>query len=438
MDNYLEKIDALKKAILAKSKEVEAAFSEKDTVGAQRLLDEIDDLKAQIEDMKQMQTAQLNNRVADLSDWIKRFESEPTLRNSGYITVDGGTKDAGNKSFADFLLAIMRKDDRRLRLVYGAAKDISETSGPTGGYLVPEEFLSPMKQIEATVSPLLAKVTRIRVKGDHGRWPALDQYFAPTAGSGATAMAGRVVSTATATGGTLTETQPQFTELQYTIHKEGGYVEVDNETIADSPQSIDTLLRQLFAVSVAAKKERHILRGSGAGEPLGILTALASSSDGPTIAVTTAADNVFAWADALSMRARFKRISGEPCWVIHPGVWPDIGQFEIGTAGAGAYVANMGAALGAGAPLLGFPVYESEHMPQDDNDDVILADFSAYIMFERDELSIAYSEHAAFTTDKGTWRFTSRFDGKPWLKSAITLADPQGSYTVSPFVFHDD
>jgi hypothetical protein len=53
-------------------------------------------------------------------------------------------------------------------------------------------------------------------------------------------------------------------------------------------------------------------------------------------------------------------------------------------------------------------------------------------------MAVAFSEHAAFTTDKGTWRFTKRLDGQPWLSGAITLADPQGSYTVSPFVYHND
>jgi hypothetical protein len=38
----------------------------------------------------------------------------------------------------------------------------------------------------------------------------------------------------------------------------------------------------------------------------------------------------------------------------------------------------------------------------------------------------------------GTWRFTARNDGKPWLKKAITLAGPGATYTVSPFVYHND
>jgi len=430
MPDHLEQIEGLKKLIVSKSREIEAAFKEGDQVSAQKLLDEIDELKARIEDTKTLQMAENSRRMDDLTAMLKRFENEPTLRNSGYTTMDGGTADPKNKSFADFLLAIMRKDDRRLKLIYSAVKDMSEGSAVAGGYLVPTEYLAPLLAIEAEVSAILPKVTRVPVKGDHGVWPALDQYFAPTAGGGGTALAGRITATATAEKGALTETQPQLVELEYTVHKEGGYVEVSNELIADSPMAIDTLLRRLFAIAIAAKKERHILRGSGAGEPLGVLNATCA------VASTTTTDNVFAYADALKMKSRFKKIGGAPIWVIHPGVWPDIGVFEVTSGSGGVFQANLQGALGSN--LLGYPIVESEHMPQANGDDVILGDFSAYVMFEREELTIAYSEHAAFVNDKGTWRFTSRFDGQPWLKSAITLADPTGSYTVSPFVYHDD
>src|SRR3990167_9033147 len=152
MDNYGEKIEGLKKLIISKSKEVEAALKAGDHAAAQTLLDEIDGYKAQIDELKVLQTSQLNDRANELTATLKRFEKEPALRNSGYITVDGGTKDAQNKSFPDFLLAIMRKDERRLKNVYGAAKDMSEGSGTAGGYLVPTEYLTPLLQIEAEVS----------------------------------------------------------------------------------------------------------------------------------------------------------------------------------------------------------------------------------------------------------------------------------------------
>jgi HK97 family phage major capsid protein len=123
-------------------------------------------------------------------------------------------------------------------------------------------------------------------------------------------------------------------------------------------------------------------------------------------------------------------------WVIHPGIWPDLAVMES-AGGAAVWQANM--AVGGPQSLLGWEIVESEHNPQDDNaGGVGLYDLGSYLLFERQALSVAFSEHAAFSSDKGTWRFTYRCDGQPWLTSAITLADPQGSYTVSPVVYHND
>jgi len=50
-------------------------------------------------------------------------------------------------------------------------------------------------------------------------------------------------------------------------------------------------------------------------------------------------------------------------------------------------------------------------------------------------LTIAFSDQVGFKRDVGTWVFRQRNDGKPWFKSAITLAGPGSAYTVSPFVY---
>ena len=374
------------------------------------------------------QVKALSDRVNQL---IEAMEKSPALKSAGYTTDDGGTADPTHKSFGDFLLAVKRRDVKRLGGVYGATKDMAEGAGTTGGYLVPTEFHNELLRVMGEQSPVYARVRKQPVGSDAGEYPSLDQFVAPTAGAGNTAYAGGVTAATTAEGGTLTETQATFANLEYRIHKIGGYVEVSNELIADSPQSIEALLRSLFAIAIGAKNERNILRGTGVGEPLGILNAAC------TIGVTTASDNTFAYADVLSMWSRFKAVSGQqPVWIAHPSLIPDIGVLAVASGSPVVWAGNL--AGGQPSSLLGYPLIFSEHMPQANGDDMLLADLGAYVLFERQQLSIAFSEHAAFTTDKGTWRFTARNDGQPWMKSAITLADPTGSYTVSPFVYHND
>lgn len=363
---------------------------------------------------------------------LKYIEDSPPVRNAGYVTQDGGKADTKVKSFGDFLLAVARKDVTRLAHIYKSVevKDLTEGTGAQGGFLVPQEYSANLLQVSASDSQIVSRVRRIPVAVESGGFPSLDQYTAPTAGAGNTAFAGGISAANTAEGATLTETQATFKQLSWRVHKVGGYTEVSNELINDSPASIEALLSALFRVAVAGKNERNIIRGSGVGEPLGILNASCS------VAVTTASDNTFAYADALAMLARFKSIGGAPVWIIHPSVWPDIGKFEVSSGSGGVWQANI--AAGQMQTLLGYPIIVSEHMPQANGDDVILADLSAYLWFDREAMTVAFSEHAAFTSDKGTWRFTQRVDGKPWLANAITLADPTGSYTVSTFVYHDD
>jgi HK97 family phage major capsid protein len=367
-----------------------------------------------------------------LSDVTKALGNLPALQNPGVVSDLGGAADPQVKSLADFVVSIVRGDTKRLKSVYGSTKDMDSTSGASGGFLVPAEYRQALFQIAYQASPIVAGVNRIPVSAPSGSWPALDQYFTPTAGSGNTALAGQMTSAKRAEKGAYTETQAKIKELKWRVSDAvSGYVEASRELRQDSAVAIEALLRQLIGVVVNSKLEYYVLRGSGVGEPLGILNWQG------LVQVSPATDNTFAYADALSMIARFKSLNGGGLWLHHQSVLPDIGKFENGTGGS-VLVANQSVSLGS-LPILGYQRAMSEHLPQANNSgDVILGDLSAYNLWVREELYIDFSEHVGFLTGMDTWRFGMRVDGMPALLDDITLADPQGSYTVSPFVSHND
>lgn len=356
-----------------------------------------------------------------LNKLMQLIEDAPAIRKAGYFTVDGGAADPSIKSFGDFLLAIRRRDTKRLTQVY-ASKAIVEDSGEAGGYLVPSEYRTELLRIAGETSPIVGMCRTIPVDTDAGTWPALDQYITPEADTGQVAWAAGVTASVTAEGETFDETEPGFGQIAWRVHKIGGYTQVSNEVIADSPATIEALLQGLFGVAVAAKREFYVLRGNGVGQPLGILKAACA------IGISPDTNNYFSYADALEMVSRFKSVGGTPRWVIHQTVAPDIGVWEVGTAGAGrASISDLG---------FGQPIY-SEHLPVADSSGcVLLGDFSGYLLFVREPLSIAFSEHVGFLKDMGTWRFRERLDGQPWVKKPVTLAD--GSTTVSPFIYLND
>lgn len=366
----------------------------------------------------------INALSGGLEKVLKHIEDAPAVMNSGYVSQDGGSADSNIKSFGDFLFAVKRGDHTRLAKIYGATKALNEDQGSAGGYVVPSSFSTDLMQIAYQASPILGLVKRTPVTAPSGSIPALDMFVAPTAGSGNTAMAGKVTSAKRAEGGAFTATQPQFTEIKYRLNDvASGYVPVTKEFQADTPLSLESLLTSLFGIAVAAKQEYYILRGTGNAEPLGILNSAAA------IGITPDTNNAFAYADAVEMTSRFKQITGNVRWLQHQSIMPDY-------AGAGwvqGQVVRTISDLGYGEAVM------SEHLPQADNSGCVgLFDFGAYMLFEKGGLEISYSEHADFLNGNNVWRFSQRMDGQPWLKNVITLADPQGSFTVSPFVYFND
>lgn len=425
------------------SEEVEATKSQDEEIpivvhkpksGGSKMSEETNfDINAFVKEWKATTDAS-NQKMQTFEDALSKIvafiEGNPALMGAGFVTQDGGAADKNIKSFADFLISVKRKDNVRLSKIYKATKDLSGEAGATGGYILPVDYSTELQQLAYSGNVVLNRIQEVPVTVDSGKWPALDQYITPTAGSGQVAVAAGVVATPVLPGQTLTKTEPSFEMIEWRLHKVGGYTEVDNELVDDSPLSIEALLKGLFAVAIGAKNERNILRGSGVGEPLGILNSTA------LINVTPSTDNSFSWPDVGTMYARYRGAGGSPVWLIHPSIWPDIMGM---TTPSGASAWSMNLVGGQSQNLNGFPILTSEHLPQANSSGcVLLADLKAYMFWKRSEISIGYSEHAAFREDQATWRFTQRVDGKPWLKQPIVLPDPGGSYTVSPFINLND
>lgn len=398
-------------------------MSEQNEAGAVVTRDEFDRF---LENMsaKMAQLDDFQNFSEKLDTLMAVVDKLPAQKKAGFVT-DGEDKETNVKSFGDFLLAIKRNDRARLAKVYNSTKDLAGTVGGSGGYIVPVDMRTDLLMIDPNAPRITSLVRRVPTSSLSGSYPVLDQFITPTAGAGDTALAAGLTPATTAENAAMSEDNITFEQLEWRVKKIGGYVDVPNELTADAP-ALETLLRDLFRIAIDSKLERHILRGAGGGQPVGIMNAAC------TVAVTTATNNVFAEADALAMLARFIQVGNEPVWVMHRSVIPDLASF---TASDRDLVEWRG---GMSSTLLGYPIIYSQHMDQANNNDVLLADFSAYLLFDRQDLMIDFSEHAKFESDQGVWRYKVRVDGMPWMKAAITDASPQGSFTQSAFVYHDD
>lgn len=373
---------------------------------------------------------------------LKRLEELPAIKTAGIISKAGGDADPEVKTFADWLLAVKRRDVKRLTRVYetkagGAWLDrdgvdnlkapLAEASGTTGGYLVPPQFIAELLQLAAEDAIVRPRAYKQPMSSRTAQIPFLDQTTAQAAGR--SAFFGGVVANWVGEAGTLTETEPTFRLMELVAHKLAGYTLSSTEELEDSAIGLEQLLKTLFAATIQWYEDYAFLRGDGVGKPLGVQNSPAA------ISVTrNGGGNAFELVDALAMRKRLPQASQKNAvWAMHPFTLPDIYAFQVASATGANWAMDLRGDPGEWK-LLGLPIIFSEKMAAPGSAfDVALCDFKYYVIGDRRALEIASSEHFKFTNDQMTWRFTYRVDGQPWLNNPITLAD--GTNTVSPFVY---
>jgi len=83
--------------------------------------------------------------------------------------------------------------------------------------------------------------------------------------------------------------------------------------------------------------------------------------------------------------------------------------------------------------LYGKPVVETEfNAALNTTGDIVLADMSQYLLWEKGNVEYATSMHVEFLTDQEVARFIYRADGQSAFASALTPY--KGTATTSPFV----
>ena len=322
---------------------------------------------------------------------------------------------------------------------------LAEGSGVTGGYVVPPQFSQRFLQLaieesfirqRATVMPMTSRTLTI---------PSLDVTTAQAAG--VTAFLGGIYASWQPEAATINETEPTFRQTELTAWDLVCFTVASNQLLADNAIALDSLLTQLFPLAVAWYTEYAFLRGLGASNsmPLGVLNAPA------TIIQPRNETSKFKLRDAAAMIARLYVRSWNAAtttWVIHQTVIPQLIEmvdFE-GTRAAGIRSVWMNPAPpSADGPaanrlpmsLFGMPIFITEKSPPlGSTGDVMLVDWSHYIIGDRMDLQIDVSPHVRFLTNQMVWRLVARIDGKPWLNNKVTLAD--GTNTVSPYVVLKD
>lgn len=247
---------------------------------------------------------------------------------------------------------------------------------------------------------------------------------------------GGIISYWLAEGQVYSGTKPKFRQVQLVANKLIGLCYATEEQLEDGP-ALQTYIEQAFPDEFAFNIDNTILNGSGAGQPLGVLTSTAvitQAKDSGQATGTVSASNILNMYSRLWAPSRKNAV-----WFINqsvePALYPLLIAGTTATTAALLYVPNgtFGNNSGYGM-MLGLPVIPVEQTANLSSlGDIVLGDFQQYLLAKRNEVRADTSIHVAFLTGEQAFRFMVRLDGQPWWKKPLTPFAASAP-TLSPFV----
>ena len=215
------------------------------------------------------------------------------------------------------------------------------------------------------------------------------------------------------------------------LKKLTGACYLTDEIVADATV-LENFVRMAFTSEFGFVIDDAILRGNGAGRPLGILN---SDALVPVPKETGQAAKSILTENIIAMYARQSNPEGA-MWLANKDVFPQLSTLTIGVGTAGQIVSVLQQGISgspSGMGILGRPILWLEQCSTLGTvGDLMFVDPARYLLATKGGLQVASSIHVRFLQDEGVLRFIYRVDGSPDCNSAVTPAN--GTATVSPFV----
>jgi HK97 family phage major capsid protein len=354
-------------------------------------------------------------------------------RARGLTPLDSQDPRAGFAHLADFALSVVqasrpggRMDERLQALQYGAAPaDFHQEAGTAEGYLVPTEFRQAIwglvfngDDILGMVSPEPTSSNSVELEADEST---------PWGATGVTAKWRSEASQMVAQK--IDPVDPRMVKL-YELY---AFVTASDELLRDAPR-MNSRLTNKAAMAIRWKASEAIIRGTGAGQPLGWMKSAALVSvakEDAQVKDTIVTDNV------TKMYTRLLDMpGGKPRWLANRDIVPQLMKLVIGDQPMWTPpVAGLREA--PGGFLLGLPIQWSEHAETlGDQGDLQLIDPVGYYATQREDgPQFASSIHLYFDYGLQAFRWTFRFGGQPYLSAPVSPA--KGANTRSHFVVLD-
>ena len=397
--------------------------------------------EAENRDMNEEEAGKFDAMSADVTNLdaqIARLESlegmEATLdepadsRVAGVRGHPGRAAAAAPKEFeslGEFIHAVrFRQNDPRLADLYAepqAADDMQLGEGASGGFMVPTQQRDELLQVspsQAIVRPRANVIPAGSPPDAEITMPALDQ-------SSDQNMYGGVEVRWIEEGGEKQKTDAKLRNIKLKPHEVAAHVVITDKLLRNW-QASGTFISGLLRRAIIAAEDRAFLSGDGVGKPLGATKADACLAVNRTTASDVTYDDLLAMDEKLIVSAM------NSVWVVSKRAKTRLRKMQDPE---GHYIWQESAVPGEPATLLGYPVVVSDRVAAlGAKGDVMLIDFSHYLIKDGSGIFVSASEHALFTQNKTIIKAFWNVDGQPWLNGPIKGEDGE---QYSPFVALD-
>jgi len=313
--------------------------------------------------------------------------------------------------------------------LYNAASGLSETVSSDGGFLVQQDFTSELLKDVFATGVLAARCRRMPISGNSNgmKINGVDET------SRASSRYGGIVAYWADEAAEKTASKPKFRKIELDLKKMIGLCYSTDELLQDAA-TLESFIRDAFAGEFGFQIDNSIIRGSGAGQPLGILNAgclVTVNKETGQAASTLVAENI-----VKMFARRFVTQSTNYAWYYNQDIEPQLYTMSlaVGTGGVPVYMPPGGLSEAPYGRIMGLPAIPIEQASTlGTAGDIILANFrNGYILAEKGGIQSDMSIHVRFIYDESVFRFVLRIDGQPVRASELTPA--QGSNTQSHFI----
>ncbi|MTK11878.1 MAG: phage major capsid protein [Clostridiaceae bacterium] len=377
-------------------------------------------------------------RALEESEDLQRSLAQPSGANRG----TGNSADAAAgpfESLGDQLRAVAQdainvrngtgRSDPRLGMLR-APTGSGATDSDGSSFLVQTDFVPRILQRTFETGKIIAACDKLTCSSNANAMTI--PYVAETSQADGYQFGG-VVGYWGSEADTFIASKPKFGQLEFRLtNKVFALWRVTDEMLQDAG-ILQSVAMAAFPKVLNFKVEAAIFRGTGVGTPLGILNSPCK------VTVPIEKGQATKTILAENIHKMWSRMDAEywenATWYVNQDTMPQLNTLSqvVGTGGVPIYLPPGGLSQKPYGTLYGRPVVPVKYCSTLGTEgDIVLGDFSQYVLCDKGGVQAQSSLHVYFLTDEMAFRFVYRVDGKTWQPTPLTPY--QGTNTVSPFV----